>query len=166
MALSKYSSPLYLRVNTKARGVAHNTGADFRHERNTKAVMRSDTPRQSMHGKIQRGLDYTPLFRFLLSKVGLPWNETYSVAIVRLDRSEPIFWLVALQAHERKEFVRLGESSYYSGLYVDANGLLQIVNPSLNESSVAPLCSCCTHTFNGKRFTQIYSAVEGIEISD
>ena len=116
--------------------------------------MQSDAPRQSMHGKVQRGLDYTPLFRFLLSKVGLPWNETYAVAIARLDRSEPIFWLVALQAHEGQEFVRLGESSYYSGLYVDANGLLQIVNPSLNESSIAPFCNCCTHTFNGKRFTQ------------
>ena len=102
------------------------------------------------------GLDYTPLFRFLLTKLGLPWNETYSVAIARLDRSEPIFWLVALQAHEGQEFVRLGESSYYSGLYVDANGLLQIVNPSLNESSIAPFCNCCTHTFNGKRFTQSY----------
>ncbi len=151
-------SPLYRRVNTKARGLTHNTGADYRHERNTKAVIQSDVHRQSMHGKVNRGLDYTPLFRFLLTKVGMPWDEIYAAVTARLDRSEPIFWMVALQAHERKEFVRIGESSFYSGLYVDTAGHLQRVNPVLNESSLLPFCSCCTHTFNGKRFTQSFGA--------
>lgn len=41
-----------------------------------------------MHGKVKRGLDYTPLFRFLLAKVGMPWNEIHPEAIARLDRSE------------------------------------------------------------------------------
>ncbi len=151
-------SLLYRRVNTKARGVKHNTGGDYRHERNTKAEIQSDVQRLSMHGKVKRGLDYTPLFRFLLAKVGMPWNEIQAAAIARLDRSEPIFWIVALLAQERNEFVRVGESSYYSGLYVDAGGLLQRVNAALNESSFAPFCSCCTHTFNGVRFTQRFGA--------
>jgi hypothetical protein len=153
-----HQSPLYRRVNTKARGVHHNTGGDYRHERNTKQALDVDTIRQSMHGKVHRGLDYTPLFRFLLSKVGTPWNDVHSEAAARLDRQEPIFWLVALQTHERQEYIRVGESSYYSGLYVDEAGLLQVVNPSLGPSSLPPMCSCCTHTFNGARFTQRYSA--------
>lgn len=151
-------TPLYRRVNTKARGVAHQHGADYKHERHSKQALQSDAPRQSMHGKVQRGLDYTPLFRFLLAHVGMPWNPTHSAAIARLDRLEPIFWLVALHELERKEFVRVDESSYYSGLYVDAAGLLQKVNPSLNASSLVPFCSCCTHTFNGERFTQRFVA--------
>ena len=152
------SSPLYRRVNTKARGVKHNTGGDYRHERNTKAEIQSDVQRISMHGQVRRGLDYTPLFRFLLAKVGMPWNAIQAAAIARLDRPEPIFWIVALQGQEQNEFVRVGESSYYSGLYVDADGLLQCVNAALNESSFAPFCSCCTHTFNGARFTQSFAA--------
>jgi len=110
--------------------------------------------RRSMHGKAHRGRDYTPLFKFLLSKVGQPWNQVHSEAVSRLDREEPIFWLVALQESERRDYVRVSESSYYSGLYVDSQGLLQRVNPSLDSSSLEPMCKCCTHTFNGVRFTR------------
>ncbi|MFL6199341.1 MAG: hypothetical protein ACJ76J_09205 [Thermoanaerobaculia bacterium] len=105
-----------------------------------------------MHGKHRRGLDYTPLFKFLLSKVGSDWNDVFSEAVARLDRPEPIFWLVALTEPERRECVRLGESSYYSGLYVDTEGILRIVNPELGPEKMTPLCTCCTHTLNGVRF--------------
>lgn len=105
-----------------------------------------------MNGKRQRGLDYTPLFRFLLSKVGSDWNSVHQEAVSRLDKPEPIFWLVALHEYEKKDFVRMGESSYFSGLYVNEQGLLEIVNPDLGPEKMAPLCRCCTHTFNGKPF--------------
>jgi hypothetical protein len=107
-----------------------------------------------MHGKVRRGLDYTPLFKFLLSKIGSDWNDVYSEAVARLDRPDPIFWLVALHEHERREWVCLGESTYYSGLYVNADGRLEAVNPDLGPSSLSPGCDCCTHTFNGVRFTR------------
>ncbi len=151
--------PLYRRVNTKARGVRHNVGGDYRHQRNTKAAGESDAARQSMHGKVQRGLDYTPLFRFLLSKVGKPWDDVHAEAVRRLDRPDPIFWLVALPGHERNDYVRMGESSYYSGLYVDDAGVLQLVDASLGPDSLMPSCACCTHTFNGVRFTQRFGDV-------
>ncbi|MBS7806216.1 hypothetical protein KIH26_01250 [Variovorax sp. PCZ-1] len=109
-----------------------------------------------MHGKKQRGLDYTPLFKFLLSKIGQSWSAVHSEAISRLDSEEPIFWLVAIRAEEKKEYVRLGEASYYSGLYVDEEGLLQLVNSKISAESLAPQCACCTHTFNGVRFTRKY----------
>lgn len=106
-----------------------------------------------MHGTKRRGLDYTPLFKFLLSKVGADWDSIYSEAVARLDRPEPIFWLVALHEEDRREVVRLGDRSYYSGLYVDAARVLRVVNPDLAPEDLAPSCTCCTHTFNGARYS-------------
>ena len=152
--------PLYRRVNTTAHGVHHLSEGSFSDERQTKQVAQSDVSRMSMGTKVHRGLDYTPLFKFLLSKVGTPWNAVYAEAVSRLDRPDPIFWLVALRGHEREEFVRCGESSYYSGLYVDEAGFLQVVNPKLESSSFVPLCKCCTHTFNGVRFTRPFNGLQ------
>lgn len=143
------AKPLFRKVNTTAHGVHHEKGPDFREVRNTKAQKNFDGNRQSMHGKQHRGLDYTPLFRFLLSKVGTEWDAVFSEAVARLDRTEPIFWLVARSELERKDCVRVGESTYYSGLYVDENGLLQKVNPDFSVADLEPSCRCCTHTFNG-----------------
>jgi len=151
--------PLYRKVNTQARGVHHLTGGSYRHERHSKREQHSDAPRRSMHGKVRRGLDYTPLFKFLLSKVGAEWDAVYAEAVARLDRAEPIFRLVALHEEDRKAFVCVGESSYYSGLYVDAEGRLQKVNLDLGPSSLLPQCKCCTHTFNGLRFTRPFAGV-------
>lgn len=142
--------PLYRKVNTQTHGVHHGTIGNYRTQR--KAQGESDASRGPMHGKRRQGLDYTPLFRFLLSRVGSEWNDVYREAVARLDRPDPIFWLVARHEHERREMVRMGESSYYSGLYVDEDGILQLVNPDLRPEDLTPSCGCCTHTFNGVRF--------------
>lgn len=105
-----------------------------------------------MFGKKERGLDYTPLFRFLLSNEGSNWNEVFSEAKSRLDKTDPIFWIVALNSDEKKDYVRIGESSYFSGMYIDENGNLQLSNPDLKAADLSPFCTCCTHTFNGKIF--------------
>ncbi|MVV50795.1 hypothetical protein EJA72_21515 [Pseudomonas sp. PB120] len=148
-------NPLYRKVNTRTWGVWRNdyTG-HYRHQRNTKADMQNDSPRGSMHGTRRYGFDYTPLFRFLLSRVGRRWDQVFSEAVSRLDRADPVYWMVALHESERQEHVRLGESSYFSGLYVDDQGLLQIVNPELTAEHMKPYCPCCTHTFNGAVFGQ------------
>jgi hypothetical protein len=150
----RMKEPLFRKVNTRARGVRHQFGGDYRHERNTKTEKNSDVTHGSMHGRHRRGLDYTPLFRFLLSKVGANWDEVFSEAVSRLDRQEPIFWMVAIHEHEKQEFFGTGESTYFSGLYVDEDGRLQIVNPALGPQSMTPRCTCCTHTFNGVRFSK------------
>ena len=155
-----HKSPLFRKENTTAHRPQIRVGGDYRDQRNTKKGAHSDAKRSSMHAKQHRGRDYTPLFKFLLAHVGKPWNEVHSEAVSRLDRADPIFWLVALTECDREEFVRVGESSYYSGLYVDDNGLLQRVNPKLGPSSLAPECKCCTHTFNGVRFTQPFRLSE------
>ena len=143
-------NPLYRKVNTTAHNVWRNSpGSHYRYERNTKAERRSEAARGSMHGIKHHGYDYTPLFRFLLSRVGGNWDEIYSEAVSRLNRPEPVFWLVARHEHERRDIVGVGESSRYSGLYIDEHKRLQIVNPELRAGDMTPACTCCTHTFNG-----------------
>lgn len=149
--------PLYRKENTTAHMSRHNDGKSYGNERNTRKSKDDKSARQSMHGKQKRGLDYTPLFKFLLSKVGKNWDSVYSEAVSRLDKPDPIFWLVALHEHEKKSCVLLGESSYYSGLFIDEQGCLQIVDPEIGPSSFSPSCRCCTHTFNGLPFTKPYA---------
>jgi hypothetical protein len=154
--------PLYRKVNTTARGVRHDFGGDYRHDRNTKAEKNSEKTRGSMGAKVNRGLDYTPLFRFLLSKVGKNWTEVHKEAISRLDHEDPIYWMVAINEEDKQEDFRAGESSYYSGLYVDENNILQKVNPELGPESLQPYCGCCTWTFNGKVTPNKYKEPESI----
>lgn len=149
--MNKAKKPLYRKVNTRARGVRHNFGGDFKDARNKKRDSLEQI-KGSMHGKKERGLDYTPLFRFLLSKVGATWDEVLNEANSRLDKSEPIYWLVALNEDDKEDYVRTGESTYFSGMYVDDMGKLQLTRPDLIAKDLIPFCDCCTHTLNGKVF--------------
>ncbi|PPT76175.1 hypothetical protein XaplCFBP3122_10565 [Xanthomonas arboricola pv. populi] len=146
------TSRLYRSVNTRTHGVKHGIGGEFRHSRNSQKSTSSEVARESMNGRLKHGRDYTPLFRFLLSKVGEPWGQIYAEAKSRLDTTDPIFWLVARYEEQREEFVRVGESSYFSGLYIDEDGVLQLVNSNLRSKDMTPFCVCCTHTLNGLRF--------------
>ena len=149
--MNKEKSKLYRKVNTKAKGVHHNFGGDFKYSRNKKGETLEQV-KGTMFGKKERGLDYTPLFRFLLSKAGSNWDEVFSEVKLRLDKTEPIFCMVALNEEDKEDYIRVGESSYFSGLFVDHNGILQITNPNLKAADMKPSCTCCTHTFNGKLF--------------
>lgn len=149
--MNRSKKPLYRKVNTRARGVRHIFGGDFKNSRHKKRES-IEQIKGSMHLKQKRGLDYTPLFRFLLSKVGEDWDEIFKEANSRLDKTEPIYWLVSINEDEKKDYVRTGESSYFSGMYVDDNRKLQLVNPELTAMDLTPFCNCCTHTLNGKVF--------------
>ncbi|WP_284165299.1 hypothetical protein [Frigidibacter sp. SD6-1] len=149
--------PLYRKVNSRTHNVRHGHGGDYRHERNTKAEKANESHLGSMHSGHRHGLDYTPLFRFLLSRVGQDWNLTFGEAVSRIDCVEPIFWMVALRAEDRESYFRCGESSYFSKLYVDEQNILQLVDPTLVADSMKPFCSCCTHTLNGERFGLAHS---------
>lgn len=149
--MNKEKSKLFRKVNTKTFNVHHNFGGDFKNSRNKKRETLEQS-KGSMHGKQERGLDYTPLYQFLLSKVGKNWDDIFGEAKSRLDKIEPIFHIVAINEEEKDDFVRIGESSYFSGLFVDMNGILQLSNPNLKAVDMKPYCNCCTHTFNGKLF--------------
>lgn len=145
---------LHRPVNTRTHGVRHGSCSAYRYERHTKSEKSSLSNRGSMHSHQRHGFDYTPLFRFLLSKVGHPWDAVFSEAKARIDRPEPVFWMVALHESDKEEYVLLGDSTYYSGLWVDEAGVLQKVNPQLTPEQMKPCCDCCTHTFNGVVFPQ------------
>jgi len=148
--------PLYRKVNTTAHGVHHRFGGEFSAVRQRVNAGEPDQTALAMHAGQRRGLDYTPLFRFLLSRVGQPWGEVYREAAARLDRTEPIFWMVAAPGASSQDYIRTGESSYFSGLWVDDENVLRLVDASIGPASLAPFCACCTHTFNGKPFTRKY----------
>lgn len=141
--------PLYRPVNTRTHNVHHHYGSDARHDRNTKQGLS-----KSMKKNKKRGLDFTPLYMFLLSKVGKEWNSVYSEALSRIpkENKDAIFHLVEEPSYEHG-FVRCDESSLYSALFVDENGLLQKIDPTLTIEKLYPSCHCCTHTFNGKPLT-------------
>ena len=100
-----------------------------------------------MHGGRLHGRDYTPLFRFLLSKVREDWDSVFAAATARLDREEPIWWMVARPGTEPQPLVRTGRNSYFSGLWIE-EGRLTLVDPELTIERLEPSCGCCTHTFN------------------
>lgn len=158
-------APLWRRENTTTHGVRRH-GGEYRRDRNTKVG------RAWEKGRITRGVgsrraprrhdarDYTPLFRFLLSKVGGPWDVIHAEATSRLDDVEPIGWLVAERGEKGNAFVRVGETTFFSGLYVNDAGRLAKVDPSLTLEHLAPYCACCTHTFNGDRFVRPFDGMK------
>jgi hypothetical protein len=149
--------PLYRPVNACARGVWRgHGGGDYAWSRHA----RQDTPttQGSMHKGLKRGRDYTPLFRFLLSRIGHDWTATYSEAVSRLDRPEPIFRMVARNEKERRPRFCTGENAFFSGLYIDADNRLALVDPALRIEDMEPSCPCCTHTFDGVPFTRKFDA--------
>ncbi|UDF31478.1 UNVERIFIED_ORG: hypothetical protein LHK14_09180 [Roseateles sp. XES5] len=145
--------PLYRSVNTRTHGVRHGSGGQYRWSRRREDRIQDG----AMGGRQQRGLDYTPLFRFLLSRVGDDWDAVFAEAVGRLDKAEPIFWMVARSEAEKKPFILIGEHSYYSGLFVDEGNRLRLVDPDLRVEHMEPGCACCTHTFNGAPFTRKYA---------
>lgn len=156
--MNKEAKPLYRKVNTRARHVWHNKGSEARYDRNTKTGLE-----KSMKQGKQRGLDYTPLYMFLLSKVGQDWDKVHSEAVARLKGADvdAVYNMVLVddqQGHGYGYF-NGGESSKYSTLFIDENNLLQKTHPDLKNEDLEPSCSCCTHTFNGKVLTVPHSVV-------
>lgn len=154
----KHKEPLYRKVNSKARGCRHNSGSQAKYERHTKNGMN-----RSMKKGKERGLDYTPLYKFLLSKVGQPWNEVYREAKSRILDESKIWNMVNKNAvnsvgpNHYGNYFRYGESSYFSTLMIDQAGILVFINPNLRVEMFEPTCPCCTHSFNGKTFVKKYN---------
>jgi hypothetical protein len=146
-AMNREKTPLYRRLNKLARGYLHiSGGGDYCHQRNTKEMKTFEGAHKSIR-RTREGYDYTPLFKFLLSAVGQDWDIVFSEAVKRLDKTEPIFWLVDMHFEQGSYgVVRLGENSYYSKLMVQ-NGILEFADTdaAVPEKS----CTCCTHSFNG-----------------
>lgn len=146
-------APLYRKEKKTGLSTHYYTtrGAQARWSRHSKAAQ-ADTAAEVTHQSIKKGqygYDYTPLYRFLLSKVGQPWSEVYSEAKSRLDKEDPIFLMVVLHPAENElPSRRLGHSAYFSTLTVNDAGILIQLDP--NYTLTETFCSCCTHTWNGQ----------------
>jgi hypothetical protein len=143
--------PLYRKNNWRARGAHHPRGGDARHSRGTKNGVS-----EKMSSK-NHGFDYTPLFRFLFSRIGKEWSVTHSEAVSRLNDTEPISWMVVKEGSIQYDlgYFRT-ENSKYNTLFVDSNGILQKAKPELKNEDFFPSCGCCTHTFNGNPLNNKY----------
>jgi hypothetical protein len=96
---------LFRKVNTTAHGVHHRFGGDFRDDRRGEDVLKSGATRLGMHGEKRRGLDYTPLFRFLLSRVGKEWSEVHGKPYrVWIDLSRYSGWSLSALRTRRGTF--------------------------------------------------------------
>lgn len=58
--------------------------------------------------------------------------------------------MVARREEDKEDIVHVSENSYFHGLYVDDNNILQKVNPEAGPDKVNIWCKCCTFTLNGK----------------
>ena len=122
-----------------------------------------------MKRNVKRGLDYTPLYRFLLSKIGKNWDDIFSEAVSRLDKKEPIFYMVEnvndLSLRNKSDYFYTDESTIYSKLVIDEDNILQFKNKNLVNEDFTPSCNCCTFTFNGKvlnkKFIQVCNSSSG-----
>ena len=157
-------APLWRKVNTTARGARRPySGGQYRWDRRTKE---GEAKRKAHTGMIarQRGRDYTPLYRFLLSRIGRDWTEVHSEAVSRLDDPEAVYHIVARTDDEKQAYHRCGESSFFSGLYIDEDGRLALVDPTLGPEHLEPWCGCCTHTLNGVPFGRAYQGRPGGDV--
>lgn len=95
MRIQRSNQPkkLYRKVNTTTWGqVQNHPGGEYRWLRHKKNIADDNLPmREGMHGRLERGRDYTPLYKFLLSKVGQRWDDVHKEAVSRLDNAAPIF---------------------------------------------------------------------------
>jgi hypothetical protein len=160
LQMNREKLPLYRKVNTTARTPHSQRGGQFAWDRNTKRTEvlaeSGRLPMQKSKNRWAQGFDYTPLFRFLLSRVGKEWQATYTEAKARLDKEDPIWWIVRrpeLDDHYAVNTTRLrrvGESSYYTGLHV-VDGVLEIEDKTVGPKDVqnSIYCLCCTYTLNG-----------------
>ena len=161
MARDHRPKPLYRKVNTRTHGVRHGCDRMAGRARNSKAARKDEGRQQGMRQGVRHGLDYTPLYRFLVSRVGQAWDAVYSEAVARLDHEAPIWHLAARGGGPRAPKVRTGASTWFSGLYVDPDGMLAKVDPRLDAARLRPDCACCTHTFDGVPFGLPYDESNG-----
>ena len=160
--------PLYRKVNRCTHSIErHFTGGDARWVRNAKERNRVAAERGTLGRKHFHGLDYTPLFRFLLKSVGECWTAVRAEAAARLPKDSPhwsaenpIFWMVHDPEGERDHlrakahpFFHASEFALFSTLLVDGKGDLRKLDPDFGIEHVSPYCPCHTHTFNGSIVT-------------
>ncbi len=79
---------------------------------------------------VKCGRDYTPLYRFLMSKEGYNFDEVYSEAVSRVDNKMRIFDII--KTASAFPVVRIGDGTYYHTMYIDKDKILKFVDKSFS----------------------------------
>lgn len=142
--MNKKKEPLYRKMNSTAHGIYkyRNLGGDYSEVRNTKA--NKEHGLKKMKRGVERGLDYTPLYRFLQSKEGCYWPDVHSEAISRLDKQDPI-WRMVLQSKNDDPIMAHANDLWHT-MYVDDENILRFID----RAATVKESSHCTKTLNGK----------------
>lgn len=148
--MQKEPAPLYRKINKKAYGAHYLRGGHARYDRNTKEGIS-----RSMKKGVRRGLDYSPLYMFLLSKVGCKWPEVHSEAVSRLPKRDTILEDI-FKPGKRAPVIWGGGSAMYTGMFIDENDILRTVTPEVKNEELVPQCGCCTNTYNGRELVRKY----------
>jgi glutathione peroxidase-family protein len=112
----------------------------YRYIRHTKAQLAFDGNFQPMKRSKKNGVNYHPLFQWLLSKVGQNWDKVYSEACKRVPQEfrETIFYMVNTHAIKKDGIVvdskgqalhstfRFGEARHFKQLYVNKGILTKV----------------------------------------
>lgn len=150
--------PLYTKINNTCHGAKKHMIEQKKYNRGKNEPLNL----KSKMVKRNHGIDFTPLFGFLRKNVGKKWDEIHSIILKRLPSNlsydNPLNYSVlsydaylSLNEDDKKNgYFRYGESTTFSQMYIDKNGILQYINPDLTVSDLKATCKCCTHTFNGK----------------
>lgn len=140
-----------------------NKGGKYKYDRHSKnsiikfneGVGYREKIKNSKNRSITTGYDYTPLFMYLLKNIGKDFDLILKDIKPRLNRTEPIYWIVDLTITKEMidnglciDYVRIGESSSYNRLWVDEENRLQKVNSKFSNRSKWD--KCFTETHNGK----------------
>lgn len=124
---------LYRKANKTSLSTKYyvRTGGDYRHERNKK-IDGDETPFKTKMVSKKLDRDYTPLFRFLISKVGQKADDVLSVAKKRSDYrfNEVIGWIFetdkrSVVGGSTKTHFRYKQNTEIPYLKIDEDGLIQ-----------------------------------------
>lgn len=169
--------PLYRKINKIVAGRTEVFGMQKRakYDRHTKVGQRTSMSSQNTWKSEMSMYDYSPLFQFLLKKVGCNWAEVWKECQARLNTIEPVLCMVVnvgrnglvVPFNEYSQFSSYwagdalpyepcflaGYDSYFSTLYVDENHILQFVDPDFVPKT-REYYTHGTETFNGKPIAQ------------
>lgn len=155
----KHDKKLYRKENTHWRNgqlcLYYNyTGSKYSYDRHTKKakqafldeIRRGKIKKRSSRWSGHKKLDYTPLLMFLEKSVGKKWDKVWKEAMRKSDNAYEVIQWVVLNINKSglvcnrinrsftdHDFIRAGEGSYYSSLYVDENGILQLVDSDVYQ---------------------------------
>lgn len=156
---------LYRKENRKPSigRILYKKGSKYKYSRKSKdSIMKykegfsyKESMKNTKSGNITDGYDYTPLFMFLLKNIGKDFDLILKDINGRINSFEPLYWIVDKTVTRELienglclDYVRIGECSSYSRLWIDEENKLQKVNPKLSNRKKW-YCGF-TETHNGK----------------